>query len=67
MFWREWQTKSLGELLGGVIRRWWASLDTPDPWPDDVDAAVRAPDAMSCINSSARTCQAAIPEDIRSR
>lgn len=44
--WSQWRSRSLGDILKSGIRAWWRSLDRPDPWPADVDAAVRASDAI---------------------
>ncbi len=44
--WQEWQTKSLREVIAGRAIRWWESLNTPDPWPEDMDVAVREDDAL---------------------
>ena len=44
--WRDWKSKSLGEILASEIRAWWRSPDTPDPWTAELDAAVHAPDAI---------------------
>ncbi len=57
MFWREWQTKSLGKLLGDHIREWWSSLDAANPWPDDLDAAVRAHDAIPVCHRCSTPCE----------
>ncbi len=45
-FWTDWQTRGLGEILRDRLRAWWRSLDRPDPWSPDLDAAARAADAL---------------------
>lgn len=52
----EWQSRSLGEILTSRIRAWWRSLDTPNPWSDELDVAVRAPDAIPVCHRCATPC-----------
>jgi len=54
--WSEWKSKSLGEILGSLIRAWWHSLETPNPWPDELDIAVRAPDAITVCHHCTTPC-----------
>ena len=56
VLWREWQSNNLGTVLVNGIRRWWKSLDRPDPWPAELDAAVRAPDAIPVCHHCTTPC-----------
>ena len=44
--WQELETRSLGAVAISRIRAWWKSFDKPDPWPMELDDAVRASDAV---------------------
>ncbi len=44
--WHEWNSKSLGEIIADRVRAWRLSFYLPNPWPDDWDLVVRAPDAI---------------------
>jgi hypothetical protein len=35
--WSDWTSRSLGNILTSRIRAWWRSIDTPNPWPGEVD------------------------------
>jgi hypothetical protein len=55
--WSDWQSKSLGKILASWIRAWWRSFDKPNPWPDEIEAAVRAPDAIPVCHCCATPCE----------
>jgi len=55
--WREWQSNKLSTVLADRIRGWWKSLDKPDPWPAELDAAVRAPDAIPVCHRCTTPCE----------
>jgi len=55
--WQEWKTKSLAEIITERLRRWWTSLDTPNPWPRDLDAAVRVRDAIPVCHHCTTPCE----------
>ena len=42
----DWRNAPLGKALGRVIQAWWLSLNTPNPWPDELDEQVHAIDAL---------------------
>lgn len=42
----DWRNAPLGKALGRVIQAWWLSLNTPNPWPDELDDQVHAIDAL---------------------
>lgn len=44
-------------MAGETIRCWWRSLDTPNPWPHEVDVAVRASDAVSVCHRCTTPCE----------
>jgi len=54
--WSELKSKPLGEFLVSEIRAWWRSLDTPDPWPAELDTAVRGPDAIPVCHRCMTPC-----------
>ena len=54
---QEWTSKSLGRIVVDAVRRWWRELDTPDPWPSDIDAAVRAPNAIPVCHHCTTPCE----------
>jgi hypothetical protein len=51
---------TLREIVAGAVRDWWRSLDTPNPWPNEVDAAVRGPDAVPVCHRCATPCELAV-------
>jgi hypothetical protein len=51
------KSKSGGEIIVTGIKAWWHSLDTPNPWPDDLDIAVRAPDAIPVCHHCTTPCE----------
>ena len=55
--WAEWKHKSLGRIFTDAARRWWRSLDTPNPWSDELDDAVRAPDAIPVCHRCTTPCE----------
>jgi hypothetical protein len=52
----EWNSKSLGSILLSRIRAWWLSLDRADPWPDELNDAVRGPDAIPVCHRCLKPC-----------
>ncbi|MDD5706230.1 MAG: hypothetical protein PHR35_09910 [Kiritimatiellae bacterium] len=54
--WSDWATRSLGDILISRLRAWWCSLATPNPWPEEVDAEVRAPDAIPVCHHCMTPC-----------
>ena len=55
--WQDWKSKSLGEILTDAVRRWCRSLDTPNPWSDELDAAARAPGAIPVCHRCTTPCE----------
>lgn len=53
---KEWNSKSLGQIVVDGVRQWWQSLDTPNPWSDELDAAVRMPDAVPVCHHCTTPC-----------
>jgi hypothetical protein len=52
----EWNSTSLGEIISSRIRAWWRSCDKPDPWPGELDVAVRSPDAIPVCHHCTTPC-----------
>ncbi len=46
--------------IGSCIRSWWCSQETPDPWPAELDAAVRSPDAVPVCHRCMKPCDRAV-------
>lgn len=53
---REWQSKSLREITLSGIKAWWHSFDSPDLWPEELDIAVRSPDAVPVCHHCMTPC-----------
>ncbi len=53
----EWQSKSLAAIIAERVRKWWTSLDTPDPWSADLDAAARAATAIPICHHCTTPCE----------
>ncbi len=51
-----WKTKSLGAIITDSVHDWYSSLHNPDPWSGEVDAAVRAPDAVPVCHRCITPC-----------
>lgn len=58
--WHEWQRRGLGKVLIDRARAWAKSFKAPDPWSDDLDAAVRAPDAVPVCHRCMTPCELAV-------
>ncbi len=55
--WQDWKSKSLGAVVADAVRQWWRSLDTPNPWSYELDAAVRALDAIPVCHRCTTPCE----------
>ena len=43
---QQWRTKALRDVLVGWLRPLWCTPPEPDPWPEEVQLAIMAPDAI---------------------
>ena len=55
--WHEWESKSIGEIITARVRAWWRFPDSPTPWPEELDIAVRAPDAIPVCHCCTTPCE----------
>ena len=42
----DWESKSLGEIIASRFKAFWTAPVLPDPWPREVEDAVRSPEAL---------------------
>lgn len=54
--WHEWKSRSLGAVIASRLRAWRMAFDTPNPWPDEVDRAVRSPEAVPVCHRCITPC-----------
>ena len=59
-FWQQWRSGSLRDITHSWIKTWWQSLDKPLPWPEELDTAVREPDAIPVCHRCTTPCE--LPE-----
>jgi hypothetical protein len=52
----DWKSTSPAQIILSRIWAWWRSLDKPNPWPDELDIAVRAPDAIPVCHHCTTPC-----------
>ena len=55
--WQQWRSGSLRDITRSWIRVWRQSLDKPTPWPEELDIAVRAPDAIPVCHRCMTPCE----------
>ena len=52
----DWTSTSLGEIITSRFREWIRSFERPNPWPDELDIAIRAPDAVPICHHCMTPC-----------